>query len=497
MTAPHLAQQVGFLFLGRMLAFALVFFLPLFLVRLFNKEVFGLYRQFFVVFYFFFLLCQFGMGQALNAIFPKEPKHAPALLANTTIFLGVLGLIVGGIGFVLYAPNDASLYVYARQMGLMVGLMVAASVFETLLILEQKSREVAILIVGWDVLRALFLVVVAWWTRDLGLALWAIVVAAGVRYLVFLWYVRKAYQLSLSMLSLVLFWRHLRMAVPMWLQSGAHLVETHVDRYLVLFFFSPASFAIYSIGVFHIPIVDMVFHSISGVVLPRLVALYGEERVDEMLVLWNDTIRRSALLFLPMFGGLLLIHEELILLLFTVKYAESVPLFAVFVWIIPTYIVANNSLLQVTEHAWYLVVASILKPAFAAVLVVYGINEWGMLGAVLALVSYHYIAIALYLFLSARALNVSLASLFPMGSVVSIGILTAISYGVAAWACSLIPVLVVRMLCKGLLFTVICFALALFSPLLRQTEREDVLGALDWLRGKVRRVFAREVSHAS
>lgn len=423
-----LTDQALFLLGGRITSFALTFVLPLILARLFSKHDFGLYRKFSVFFMAIFIIAQFGLSYSLPSLLPRFPDKAKAILANTVfVQTAICALLLGAGVWIHFAglswgwPED--FVKIALPLSAFAGFMVAASPFDQVLVIEERGQAAGLLLVLYDLTRGLFLLLAALLLRDMIMVLWGVTLAAVLRFVAMVLYLRRRYQLSANQLSRPVFWDQLKLAGPMAVQSSAHLLESHVDKYLIIYFYSTTIYAVYSVGAFQIPIVEMLFHSIAAVILPRLATHYREQDTEKLLALWNDAIRKSAILLFPMFALLFTVHREFLLFLFSHKYTSSVPIFAVYLWIIPTYIMANNLLLQAIGHSKYLFWTGIYKPMLAVLMVVAGLHWGGLLGAAAGLVLYHYVATYLYALLTARALGVTLSQLVPVRALAQIVLL--------------------------------------------------------------------------
>ena len=437
-----LVHQAFFLLVGRVIAFAFMFFLPVFLVRIFSKHDFGLYRQFFLLFYAIFSLMQFGMTISLPSVIPRYREETPSIVSNTTFFLLAVGTFIALVGGCVWLggwwwQSTSELVALAGVLGVFSGLMVASSGFETLLIVEERSQHAALVIVLWDLGRGAFLLFGAWWTRSLEVALWLMASVALVRYGAYLWYLRKRYQLGWHWVRRSSFVNQSRLAFPMMMQTAAHLIEVNLDRYMVMYFYTKSAFAVYTVGSFQIPLVDMVFTSIASVILPRLSEYFGAKEYEKMLVLWNEAIRKSALVLLPLFSVVFLVRKEFMLIIFTEKYASSIPIFTVYLFMIPTYILAKNLLLQAMGHGRNLLFAGVVKPFVVFLLVYTGMTYGGLVGAITGLVIYHYLAMGGYLWLTSRSLDVSVKRLVPFWDLLHLVGLLAIAVlaalGVSWW----------------------------------------------------------------
>lgn len=409
-----LAAQIGYLLAGRLFAFALMFFLPVVLARLLSQADFGLYRQFFVLFYALFTLLQLGMSVSLPAMIPRHREDTQGIVSAAVVLLGLVGLgcvLVGGV--VQWVGGSHPLWGLGLSLGVFTGLMVASSPFEHLLVLQQRSRSVAVLIVLWDMGRGALMLGIALWTRDLALTLWVMSIAAVLRYVAMLLYVRSQFQLDPRAMRWRILRAQLREAGPLTMQAGAHLVEINIDRYIIMWLFTASAFAVYTVGAFQLPLVDMLFSSVCGVLLPILSAHHYNQERDSFVSMYRDAIRRMWLVLVPLVGALFVARESFIVLLFSERYADSVGIFAIYLWIIPTYATLSSLALQAMGHARFLSFSSIAKTV-AAVLFV-GVGSWlgGMKGVVLSLVLYHYFSSGLHVWLAARALGVPWLSVLP------------------------------------------------------------------------------------
>lgn len=437
-----LTDQALFLLAGRFFSFALTFALPLIVARMFSKYDFGLYRKFSVFSLALFILAQFGLTYSLPSLIPRYPQNISSLLTNTVLFQGLICLfllILGGLthvfGLLLELPPDFVKVVL--PLAAFAGFMVVSSPYEQILVIEERGQAAAVLTVAFESTRGTFLLLAALLFHNIIVVLWAIAAAALLRYIAMLVYLRRKYGIGLQYRSPSIFAEQWKLAGPMSIQSGAHLLEAHIDKYLIIYFYSTSTYAMYSVGAFQIPVVEMLFYSIASVILPRLATYYHDNHMEQLLALWNEAIRKSAIVLFPLFAWLWTIHREFLMVLFSEKYLESVPIFAVYVWIIPTYIVANNLLLQAIGHSKYLFWTGIYKPILA-VLMVYGGLMWGgLLGAAAGLVLYQYIATLLYTILSARALRVSIAQILPLRALLHISLLMTlaclVTLGTTAW----------------------------------------------------------------
>src|SRR5688500_3634451 len=95
--ASAAARATGTLVVGRTLAFAATFVLPLVLVRVLDPAAFGTYKQIFLIFATASMLAPVGMGESLFYFLPRAAEGASRYVANAVLWLAGGGLLVAGV----------------------------------------------------------------------------------------------------------------------------------------------------------------------------------------------------------------------------------------------------------------------------------------------------------------------------------------------------------------------------------------------------------------
>lgn len=78
---------------GRAMAFAVTFFVPAVLARVFSQTEFGTYKQWYLVVYTLFGLGQLGLAECLFYFLPLNPQAAGRYAFNSLVMLGTMGLL--------------------------------------------------------------------------------------------------------------------------------------------------------------------------------------------------------------------------------------------------------------------------------------------------------------------------------------------------------------------------------------------------------------------
>src|SRR3989304_10445900 len=76
---------------GRTLAFTVSFFIPVVLVRVFDQEMFGTYRQVFLIYAILYGITQLGMAESLYYFIPRRAADGGKFILNSVVTMGVAG----------------------------------------------------------------------------------------------------------------------------------------------------------------------------------------------------------------------------------------------------------------------------------------------------------------------------------------------------------------------------------------------------------------------
>src|SRR6185503_3764701 len=78
---------------GRISGFVAAFVTPLILVRIFDLETFGTYKQWFLLYITLLTITQIGMSESLLFFLPKADGHAGRYVMNSVLFLTAMGTV--------------------------------------------------------------------------------------------------------------------------------------------------------------------------------------------------------------------------------------------------------------------------------------------------------------------------------------------------------------------------------------------------------------------
>ena len=429
-------KQMGFLFCGRIISFVVLFTLPLVLVRVFSTEDFGLYKQLFLIHETIFMSLTVGVSASIFYFIPRYPLEWRVYLQQTFLVLGCLGALAAASLIATKSDlarflNNSDLEIYVPYIAIYTGLSLLTTNFENIMIILKQSRLAASTIMLSDLLRAVLMIGAAIWTHSMLVLILSALIWMVVRFLVLLVYLRKLEVPVWITPDMDRLRELFRFAVPFGLGGICGILADSLPQYVISHLYTPAFFAIYSVGCLQIPITAIIFSSISDVTLVRLGELQKARNESESAYVIGDSVSKICLLLLPTYVWLMVNAKDVIVLLFTERFGDSVEIFRIFLSMIVLVALQLDYVPRAFGDIGFLLRVNILRLVLTATLLFFLVGPLGMKGAALATVMALAASKLIILFRVRTLLKVTLQRLLPWNQLVRISF-ASLAAGVAA-----------------------------------------------------------------
>ena len=382
---------------GRFLTACVAIVLFAVLSRLFDLRDYGTYRQVLLAYAFLAPLLILGLPQGLYFFLPGEERaprrvlceNLALLFAAGALFSGLLLLGAGSLaakGF--HNPALASALVVFAAYPLFA---VPLQAFGPCLMARDRPRQVA----AFNVASRLFLLAAVlaavWVWRTVSAALIATVVATACSFLVALWLMLAAcpghaWRPRASGLR-----AQLKFGIPLGIAGMLGILTLKLGQVIVSAVCSPEQFAVYANGAFEIPLIAVITGSIIAVITPDLARCVKGGEHGPAIALWRRAMVKSSTLLLPMMVFLMVWAPDVIVLLFSAKYAASVVPFRILLLAIPLRATSFGAMFLAANRNQLVLYRSLVDLAVAAVLSVVLVQAFGILGGALGIVLMLYI----------------------------------------------------------------------------------------------------------
>jgi len=474
---------------GRIAGFVAAFVTPLILVRIFDLETFGTYKQWFLLYITLLTITQIGMSESLLFFLPKADGLAGRYVMNSVLFLTAMGTVAAAL-LVLNAEaiarwmSNPALEPLIPLLALYLLLMQASIGLETVMTARSAYRSAAVAYAVTDVTRVLFLIVPVLIAPSLRSLLYGAVAFAVLRFLYTGHYFWRTFRGSFRP-DAVCFTQQLAYALPFALAVVASIAQENLHQYAVSGLFEAATFAVYSVGCLQIPLVDLVATTVCNVMMVGMSTAIHSGRESQVIDLWHDTVRKLAIVFFPLGALLLIVAHDLIVMLFTETYAASVPIFRVGVVAVFFAAIPMDGLMRVYAKTNVLLAINLVRLAMIALLIHWSISSFGLVGAMLVTVLALALGKAIGLGAAASMWHVGVGRLLPwrpLWLIVVVSLTAALPALAVAYGLQTAPFL--RILAIGTVYGFAYAAMALGVGLISPHERAaltQVMGRLQFM----------------
>src|SRR3989440_11718218 len=140
-------------------------------------------------------------------------------------------------------------------------------------------------------------------------------------------------------------------------------------------------FAIYAVGCFNLPIVDMLYTPVSEILQLGIAEHDRDGDREAPSRLFREAVARLAFVFIPMMALLYVCGPTLLTFLFTERYRESVPIFRLAILAIPLAALPLDGVMRARAQNRFVLAISVVKLTLTVPMVVAGFHLFGLPGA--------------------------------------------------------------------------------------------------------------------
>ncbi|WP_373049166.1 lipopolysaccharide biosynthesis protein [Vulgatibacter sp.] len=373
------------LVMARAFSAGVTFFIPLVLARLLEVPDYGTFKQFFLLANTLYLALTLGMPQSLYYFLPRaEGGQQRSYLGQTLIWLGVAGLGVGTFLYlatpVLHWIGGPELAALRLPMAIFCGCLLGSGALEAGLTAQGKPGGAAIAFLASDVTKTAFFVAPALLGHGLHGVLWGSAIFASLR-LAAAWLVHGRTG-GEPILQRTLFREQVKYALPFGAAMLLAMPQQQFHQYVVSVATNPAVFAIYAVGCFNLPVVDLLYSPTSELLMYRIGELERLGRpAREAVESFREAAGKLSYAFLPMAAGLFAIAPSFISLLYTEKFAAAAPIFRIALVVVVLACFPVDGVLRAKAKTRTLLVSYVSKAAFTVPVVLGLFHALGPIGA--------------------------------------------------------------------------------------------------------------------
>jgi O-antigen/teichoic acid export membrane protein len=442
---------------ARLAGAAITLAVPMVLARVLLPESYGTFKQGWLVSQTLALVLPMGLTQSLYYFVPREPAQRDRFVAQTLLAHVALGAVAWAALWAA-APAVAAhfgnpeLAANGAWIAAFTGLYIAGAPLDIAWNAQGRIGAAALARLATEGGRSVALVAGALWLGTVEGAFAGITVATAARALVTFAALARAHGLAVSAPALR---RQIAYALPFGLAFVLIVPQQQFHQYAVGAAVGAAAFAIYSVGTFQLPLVDVLYTPISELLQIGLAESDGAGRGPRAgLPLFHEAVLQLSFVFLPVVGLLLVVAPALIELLFSAVYLPAVPIFRVTVLSIVLAALPLDGVLRARAQNRFMLALSGAKLALTVPLVLGGLAALGPMGALLGWTLAEALARAVMLGRAATLFEAPLRRILPLRALARQLAATLFAMPPAAIALSALSSapLVARLAASGLAF---------------------------------------------
>lgn len=414
--------KAGPLVAARFVSACITVSIPLVLARVMDLAEYGAYKQLFLVSQTLYFVLPFGVAQSLYFFIPRAEQRRP-WFGQTLLFLLGAGTLAAVILY-RFAPqlsgwlNSPALFEHRVLLALYCGSSMAGYPLELSMTSQGNTRGAAIGYLVSDALRSVALTAPALLGFGLHGMMLSMCVFSFVR-LAATWWVMVGHSEG-PLWDGPSFRRQLAYAAPFGAAILVSVPQHYAHQFMVSSVVSPELFAIYAVGCFQVPLVDLLYSPTSEVLMVQIGALERTGRIEEAAIAFREATARLAFVFLPLAAFLFAAAPEFIGAVFGARFADSVPIFQIFLLGIPLAALPMDGTLRARNKTRHIFLSYLVKALVTVPLVYFGVTWLGMKGGAFSWLLAELVGKAMLLAkvpgaLSTENQQVGLGALLPWG----------------------------------------------------------------------------------
>ncbi len=372
-------------------AFILSFMLPLLLVRRLNPHEFGLYKQVFLVVGTAVTMLPIGFGMSAYYFLPREPDRQGAIIFNIVVFYLTIGSLVGFL--LVFRPsllavilNSPELVSFGALVGMVILLWVISPLLEIIAVANQESRVASLFIIASQFSRVALLMAAAIFFASVQALIYAAVIQGVLQVAVLLFYLHKRFPGYWRKFDWQVMRTQLSYALPLGFAGLLYSMQTDLHNYFASYHYDAATYAIYAVGCFQLPLVGILSESICSVMIPRVSLLQKQGERREIIELMARVMRKLAAIYFPLYVFLMVVGREFITVLFTDRYLASWPIFAINLTMLPLSILVLDPIMRAYAEQRYFLLRLRLGLIALLIIALWFVTQYAGLRAIIGVV---------------------------------------------------------------------------------------------------------------
>lgn len=413
---------------GRILSMPLAFLVPVVIVRFFTVGEFGVYKQLFLLFNIVLPIIDIGISQSLLYFLPKYTERSNEFISQTIVLqlpIFIL-LLCGSFGFSTeigqaVGGEDSVLGAYVSYVIVFAMLWHMSNILEGYLIVKGLSLQAGIITFLSETVRSLVTIAIVFAGGGLLALMTGFVLIGVIRLILMGTYFHKISNFKFTS-GHGLIYEQLAYSVPFGVAVIINTLVIYSHQYIVSYFSSLSDFAMYSVGCFSLPFLTVMAGSASKISLVKMSDIVARnDQIELVAEILQNSIRKLWLIFFPVFVWLYVIAEDFIEILYTDAYLEAVPVFRIFILMVPLSAFLVQHVPRAFGKTAFILYANCISLLVSIVACFFLLKLYGLVGAAGGFVLSNVLWRVMFVLKCKHLIGVSVKKMIPLAIIIKTG----------------------------------------------------------------------------
>jgi O-antigen/teichoic acid export membrane protein len=391
------------------------------MVRYLTKYDYGTFRQIMVVSVLVSTTIAIGLPQSLSYFIPRASTYheKKQLALQVFVVLSMFGLVAAIVCYLLRFRisagfNNPELLHYSWIFSLFFLFLIPSKCTQPTLVALGRTNFASLLNVVTSIFNFIFVIIPLITGKDLKFILISMLSVYIIKFIIVVYLLTSLEGGKPKLFDLPSLKAQFTYSFPLGMSLIIGVTRKYIDQFIIAFIYDPVNFAIYSRGAFELPFVALIPYNLTKLMIPKMVEYLKDDRKSSVLPLWHESMRKTSLFFFPLFIFSFIFTEQIFTLLFTSDYLDSVPIFRIYLILLPFRIIAYRTILQAVGKTKQILIAVNISLIISVVLGIAFERVLGLRGPAIAIVIGELAGSSYMLWQTKIYLRVSLSVLFPI-----------------------------------------------------------------------------------
>ncbi len=429
MAKTSIAADVSKLTLSKSITYGITLITSMILSRILSLAEYGTYSQIQVTGTLFLTVFSMGMPECSSFFLSRDtdPGYRLRFLSTYYTLNTFLGLLAGAAAAAL-APAIADYFRNPAVTGLAYVLAafpwmnIIINSVDNILVVYHKTSRLMVFRISSSVL--LLAVILAAWLFHLSFHQYmALFVAADSLCALAVYAIVRRLSGGLQIrIDRSLIGSIVRFSVPLGLAGIVGTVSIQLDKLIISNYFSTEQLAVFTNAAQEMPI-TIISAAMTAVLMPRIVRLLDRRRYGDAVRLWGHTIRLVYLLFCFFVSLFFVFAPQIIVLLYSEKYAGGTAVFRVYCLVSLLRTTYFGMILNCIGRTRFIFYSSVASLALNVGLSFLCYRLWGFVGPAVATLICIVVINLIQLVFTCKCISIPFRRIFPWRSLLRITLL--------------------------------------------------------------------------